>query len=53
MTETKGKVSNATIDLSVYGIHDVKEVIHNPSYELLFEEETKRGFRRLREGYLN
>ncbi|MGF1911685.1 phosphoenolpyruvate carboxykinase (ATP) [Vibrio kasasachensis] len=30
----------ATIDLSKHGLHDVKEVIRNPSYEVLFEEET-------------
>ena len=30
-----------TIDLSKYGITDVKEVVYNPSYETLFEEETK------------
>ncbi|HBK33075.1 MAG TPA: phosphoenolpyruvate carboxykinase (ATP), partial [Porphyromonadaceae bacterium] len=28
-------------DLSKYGIVDAKEIIHNPSYELLFKEETK------------
>ena len=33
----------ATLDLSKYGIQDVKEVLHNPSYEVLFEEETKAG----------
>ena len=33
----------ATIDLSKYGITDVKEVLYNPSYETLFEEETKEG----------
>ena len=33
----------AIIDLSKYGIKDVKEVVYNPSYELLFEEETKAG----------
>ena len=27
------------IDLSMYGIKDVKEIIHNPSYELLYEHE--------------
>jgi len=32
---------NATIDLTKYGINDVQEVIYNPSYDLLFEEETK------------
>ena len=30
----------AQIDLSQYGIHDVKEVIYNPSYEELFKAET-------------
>ena len=29
------------LDLSKYGINDVNEIIHNPSYEFLFEEETK------------
>ena len=37
----------AVIDLSKYGIKDVKEVVYNPSYEVLFEEETKAGL----EGY--
>ncbi|VDZ54343.1 Phosphoenolpyruvate carboxykinase [ATP] [Serratia odorifera] len=27
-------------DLAAYGIHDIGEIIHNPSYDLLFEEET-------------
>ncbi|MBQ7999253.1 MAG: phosphoenolpyruvate carboxykinase (ATP) [Bacteroidales bacterium] len=31
------------IDLSKYGITGVKEVLYNPSYEVLFEEETKPG----------
>ena len=31
------------MDLSKYGITDVKEVIYNPSYEILFNEETKPG----------
>ncbi|MFT5721494.1 MAG: phosphoenolpyruvate carboxykinase (ATP) [Motiliproteus sp.] len=30
-----------TIDLAKYGIHDAQEIIYNPSYELLFAEETK------------
>ncbi len=29
------------LDLAKYGIHDVKEIVYNPSYEMLFEEETK------------
>ena len=37
----------ANLDLSKYGIQDVKEILHNPSYEVLFEEETKAGL----EGY--
>jgi phosphoenolpyruvate carboxykinase (ATP) len=31
----------ANLDLSKYGIVNVKEIVHNPSYEQLFEEETK------------
>ena len=31
----------AKLDLSKYGIKDVKEVLHNPSYDTLFKEETK------------
>ncbi len=37
------------IDLTKYGITDVKEIVHNPSYEVLFAEETKaelEGFER-------
>ena len=30
-----------SVDLSKYGITGVTEIVHNPSYELLFEEETK------------
>ena len=37
----------ATIDLSKYGITGTTEIIRNPSYEFLFEEETKTGL----EGY--
>jgi len=33
--------NNTTIDLTQYGINDVQEVVYNPSYDLLFEEETK------------
>ena len=33
----------ATVDLTKYGITGVKEIVHNPSYEVLFEEETKAG----------
>ena len=37
----------ANVDLSKYGITGTTEIVHNPSYELLFEEETKAGL----EGY--
>ena len=43
MAEVNGKVNGANIDLSVYGIKDVQEVVYNPSYEQLFAEETKAG----------
>ena len=33
----------ATIDLSKYGITGATEVLHNPSYDVLFAEETKPG----------
>ena len=31
----------AKIDLTKYGITDATEIVYNPSYEMLFEEETK------------
>ncbi|WP_274876559.1 phosphoenolpyruvate carboxykinase (ATP) [Vibrio harveyi] len=31
----------ATLDLTKHGLHNVKEVVRNPSYEMLFEEETR------------
>ena len=37
-------------DLAELGIHDVKEVVYNPSYELLFEEETKPGLQGYEKG---
>ena len=36
----------ANLDLSKYGITDVKEILHNPSYEVLFAEETKEGLQK-------
>lgn len=39
-------------DLSVYGIHEVTEIIYNPSYELLFEEETKPGLTGFEKGQI-
>lgn len=31
----------ANVDLSQYGITGTTEIVYNPSYEMLFEEETK------------
>ena len=31
----------AVIDLTKYGITGTTEIVHNPSYEVLFEEEMK------------
>ena len=31
------------VDLTKYGITDASEIVYNPSYETLFEEETKAG----------
>ena len=33
----------ANIDLTKYGITGTTEIVHNPSYEVLFAEETKEG----------
>ena len=40
------------IDLAQYGITDVKEIIYNPSYEFLFEEEMKPGLEGYEKGQL-
>ncbi len=39
-------------DLSKYGIHDVKEIIYNPSYNVLFAEETKPGLSKYEKGII-
>ena len=33
----------AELNLSKYGISGTTEIVHNPSYEMLFAEETKPG----------
>ena len=40
------------IDLSKYGINGVREVVYNPSYELLFEEEMKKELTGYEKGQL-
>ena len=46
----------SNIDLNKYGITNVKEVVYNPSYDLLFKEETKEtleGYEKGQETELN
>lgn len=40
------------IDLSQYGITGTTEILHNPSYETLFDEETKAGLEGYEKGQL-
>ena len=40
------------IDLSKYGICDVKEIVYNPSYDLLFEEEMRKDFGLFMDDYI-
>ena len=40
------------VDLNKYGIKDVKEIVYNPSYELLFEEEMKKELTGYEKGQL-
>ncbi len=42
----------ATLDLSQYGIKDVKNIIHNPSYEQLFNDETNPELQGFEKGYV-
>lgn len=40
----------ANLDLSKYGITNVTEIVHNPSYEQLFKEETEPGLEGFEKG---
>ncbi len=40
----------ATLDLSKYGINGATEILHNPSYDVLFAEETKPGLEGFEKG---
>ena len=42
----------AKLDLSIYGITDVKEILHNPSYEELYKAETDPKLEGYEKGYL-
>jgi len=44
--------SATSIDLAQYDITNVSEIVYNPSYELLFEEETKEGLDGYDKGYV-
>ena len=43
----------ATLDLTKYGITGTTEIVHNPSYEKLFEEETKAGLEGFEVGHVS
>ena len=43
----------AEMNLSKYGITGTTEIVHNPSYELLFEEETKPGLEGFEKGQVS
>lgn len=43
---------NLGLDLSPYGIHSTAEVVHNPSYDQLFEEELRDDLQELERGVL-
>ena len=40
----------ANLDLSKYGITGVQEIVHNPSYDQLYAEETKPGLEGFEKG---
>ncbi len=40
----------ANLDLAKYGIFDVTEIVYNPSYDQLFEEETRPGLEGFEKG---
>lgn len=42
----------ANIDLSVYGINQPKEIIYNPSYDLLYAHETDKNLEGFERGFL-
>ena len=40
------------LDLLKYGIQDITEIVYNPSYKILFEEETKPGLSEYEKGII-
>ena len=39
-------------ELTCYGLNNIKQVLYNPSFELLFREETKPGLEKYENGTL-
>src|SRR5574344_2060863 len=50
--ESRGIANMAKLDLTKYGITGTTEIVYNPSYEQLFEEETKPGLEGFDKGQL-
>src|SRR5210317_1903479 len=48
----RGMISKA-IDVAQYGIRDVQEIVYNPSYDQLFEEETRPGLEGFERGLVS
>ncbi len=49
MSSSTARQLGEAIDLSIYGINGVTDIVHNPSFEVLFAEETRddlKGFER-------
>ena len=44
--------STKTITIEKYGIQDVKEIVYNPSYELLYQEELNPSLEGFEKGQL-
>jgi len=44
------RVINSALDLTQYGIQNVRDVVHNPGYQQLFEEETAQDLQGLEKG---
>ena len=44
------RVMNTGLDLSLYGISAVSEIVYNPGYDQLFEEETRDDLQALERG---
>ena len=43
----------AELNLNKYGISGTTEIVHNPSYEMLFAEETKPGLEGFEKGQVS